>query len=224
MTLHKIEKATDSLFNDSIDEIYLQFQNKKIKTNWSLTSKVFFKNEREYTGIQPSLYINILTRCFQIEANPTEPKYQSLLATSKLIIKFKIDSFDLYLLPEEERFNLDSYQFNGYDFFKKVKKTANWVMRGRCADYDKKYSDCNSKQNCIDRCVNKRFIETYRNITIYSIIDKDHFTKDQWSESFPNNNLKIFNKTKQECLKKFKEGCYEVKFEDDKATVFVFVQ
>ena len=218
MTLQQIEEATDSVFNDTIDEIYLQFQNKKIKTNWSLTSKVFFKNKREDTRIPPSLYINILTRCFQIEANPTEPKYQSLLATSKLIVKFKIITklLDLYFLPEEERFNLKSYKYDGFNFLKVIKKRANRIMHRRCADYDKKYSDYNSKQSCIDRCVNERFIETFNNITIYSIIDKDHFTKDQWSNSFPNNNFIIFYKIKQECLKEFKEDCYEVKFEDDK--------
>ena len=31
ITLQQIEEATDSVFNDTIDEIYLQFQNKKIK-------------------------------------------------------------------------------------------------------------------------------------------------------------------------------------------------
>ena len=213
MTLQQIEEATDSVFNDTIDEIYLQFQNKKIKTNWSLTSKVFFKEKEEYTG---SSFINMLTRCFQIEANPTEPKYQSLLATSNLIIKFKIDSYYLYLLPEEERFNSKSYKYTLYNFLKVIEKRANLIMHRRCADYDKKYSDCNSKQNCIDRCVNKRFIETYKSITIYSIVDKDHFTKDQWSNSFPNNNFSIFNETEKECLKEFKEDCYEVKFKKDK--------
>ena len=217
MTLLEIETATDSVFNDTIDEIYLRFQNKKIKTNWSLTSKVFFKKIEKYTGIPGKLRINILTRCFQIEANPTEPKYQSLLATSELIVKFKFSTFYLYLLPEEERFNSESYPHSSYrNFLKVIKKRANWIMHRRCADYDKKYSDCNSKQNCIDRCVNKRFIETYKSITMYSIIDKDHFTKDQWSNSFPNNNSDIFNKIKQECEKEFKDDCYEVKFEMDK--------
>ena len=213
LTLKQIEEATDSILNDTIDEIYLRFQNKKIKTNWSLTSKVFFKNKLQYKG---SLYTDILTRCFQIEANPTEPKYQSLLAKSKLVVKFKIYSCHLYILPEEERFNSESYEYIGSDFLKVIKKRANWIMHRRCADYDKKYSDCNSKQNCIERCVNKRFIETYKSITIYSIVDKDHFTKDQWSNSFPNTNFRTFNETEQECLKEFKEDCYEVKFEDGK--------
>ena len=221
MTLKQIEQATDSVFNDTIDEIYLQFQNKKIKTNWSVTSKVFFKGKEEYTEIRG--IIVMLTRCFQIEANPKEPKYQSLLATSKLIVKFKIGSCDLYLLPEEERFNSESFQYINNNFLKVIKKRANWIMQRRCADFDKKYSDCNSKQNCIDRCVNKRFIETYKSYTIYSIVDKDHFTKYQWSNSLPNNDFSIFNKTKQECLKEFKDDCNEVKFEDDKANQDSFV-
>ena len=214
LTLKQIEEATDSVFNDTIDEIYLQFQNKKIKTNWSLTSKVFFKKKKEDTG---SSFINMLTRCFQIEANPTEPIYQSLLATSELIVKFKIERFDLYLLPEEERFNSKSYQHKSFQSFSKViNKRTNWIKHRRCADYDKKYSDCNSKQNCIDRCVKERFIETYKSITIHSIVDKDHFTKDQWSNSLPNNDFSIFNKTIQECLKEFKDDCNKVKFETDK--------
>ena len=211
MTLQEIEIATDSALNDTIDEIYLQFQKKKIKTNWSRSSKVFFKKK-----------MNLLERCFQIEANPTEPKYQSLLATSKLVIEFKSFGCALYLLPEEERFNLESYQYNSLDFLKAIEKRANSIMQRRCADYDKKYSDCNSKQNCINRCVNKRFIKTYKSYTIHSIVDKDHFTKDQWSKSFPNNNSNSFNKIKQECEKEFKDDCYEVKFEDDKTSSFFY--
>ena len=193
------------------------FKIKKLKTNWSLTSKVFFKEKILFTRISGSFYIFMLTRCFQIETNPTEPKYQSLLATSELIVKFKIERFNLYLLLEEERFILESYQYDSSQSFSKViKKRANWIMLRRCADYDKKYSDCNSKQNCINRCVNKRFIETYKSYAIYSIVDKDYFTKDQWSNSLPNKNFSILNKIEQECLKEFKDDCYEVKFEDDK--------
>ena len=213
MTLKQIEEATDSVFNDTIDEIYLQFQNKKIKTNWSRSSNVFFKKD---------ISTDILKRCFQIEANPTEPKYQSLLATSKLVVEFKSDTYGFYLLPEEERFNLESYLYISFNFLKIIKKKANCIMNGRCADYNKKHSDCNSKQNCINRCVNKRFIKTYKSITIYSIVYKDHFTKDQWLNSLLNNDFSIFNKTKQECLKKFKEDCYEVKFEDDKGITSSF--
>ena len=212
MTLKEIEIATDSALNDTIGEIYLQFQKKKIKTNWSRSSKVFFKKK-----------LILLERCFQIEANPTEPKYRSLLATSKLVVEFKTkktNNYGLYLLPEEERFNSESHKHIFSDnFLKVVKKRANWIMHRKCADYDKKYSDCNSKQNCIDRCVNKRFIETYKSITILSIVDKDHFTNDEWSKSFPNSNPSIFNKIKQECENEFKDDCYEVKFEDDKISL-----
>ena len=58
----------------------------------------------------------MLKRCFQIEANPSEPKYQSLLATSKLVFKFKYYGSDLYLLPEEERFNSKSFNLLAITF------------------------------------------------------------------------------------------------------------
>ena len=210
MTLLQLEKATDSVFDDIIDKIYLKFQNEIIEIEYIRKPKVLFKSLYMY-------FTYSLLRCFHIEANPTEPKYQSLLATSKLIVKFKSSASDLYLLPEEERFNLKSYQHdNSYDFLKKVKKRANTIMHRRCVDYDKEYSDCNSKQNCIDRCVNKKFIEIYKNISIYSIVDKDHFTKEQWSNSFPNGNFSIFKKTEQECVKEFKDDCNKVEFENDK--------
>ena len=44
-TLLELEKATDRDFNDSISEIYLQFQNEKSKIDWRLKkNKVLFKN------------------------------------------------------------------------------------------------------------------------------------------------------------------------------------
>ena len=71
--------------------------------------------------------------------------------------------------------------------------------------------------------MNKRFIETYKSITARSIVDKSHFTKDQWSNSLFNNDFSIFNKTKQECKKEFKQDCYEAKFEYYKTIQDCFV-
>ena len=59
-----------------------------------------------------------------------------------------------------------------------------------------------------------KFVEDYNSITIHSIIDKQHFTDDQWSSLLINNNNDKFNKTKEECKKKFKNNdCNEIEFE-----------
>ena len=59
-----------------------------------------------------------------------------------------------------------------------------------------------------------KFIEKYKNITTWSVIDKNHFTEDQWSSSFPNDNITNYDLTKEECFKKFQiKDCYEIIFE-----------
>ena len=55
-------------------------------------------------------FIDTISRCFQIEIYPHEPKYQSLLATSKLRIEFKHNYYKLYLISKEENFNSKSYE------------------------------------------------------------------------------------------------------------------
>ena len=114
MTFLEKEKATDQGFNDAIDEIYLQFTNKKYKVNWMLRSKVLFRH-----------FYNRLNRCYQVQMNSNEPNCQSQLATSKLIIKYK-HFFRLFLLGEKERFNLKTYHLNSEQFcqkdYKKIKQ------------------------------------------------------------------------------------------------------
>ena len=204
MTLSILEKETDKKFNNNlISEIYLDFINKKIKIEWMLTQKVLFK------------FQNVLLRCFLFEISPNEPKYQSLLTASKLIIKSKHFLFhSLYLLPEKGSFNSKT-KFLKCDFFvKKIIKRSKSNKKQKCIDYDKVYSYCNSKQNCIDRCVNRKFVEDYNSITIYSTIDKQHFTKDQWSNLLLNDNNDKYNETREECKIKFQNNdCLEVKFE-----------
>ena len=59
-----------------------------------------------------------------------------------------------------------------------------------------------------------KFIGKFKNITTWSIIDKNHFTKYKWLSSFPNKNKTNYDLIKEECLKKFQiKDCYEITFE-----------
>ena len=201
MTFLKLEKATDRGFNDTIDEIFLEFLGKKSKIEWKLRPEILFK---------PFLTVY---RCFQVQINSFEQKYQSQLATSKLKIKTKNDLYRLLLLPENETLNSNSYLFEDNNFVKKIIKRSK--TNEKCINYEKKYSVCYSKRNCIDRCVNLKFMKYYNSITIHSVIDKQHFTKDQWSNLFLNNDFKKYNKTKEECKRNFQiNDCYEIAFEN----------
>ena len=210
-TLLELEKATDRGFNDLISEIYLKFQNKKKKIGWTLKKdKVLFRE----TNFD---FEDKISKCFQIEIYPHEPKYQSLLATSKLKIKFKHDDYALFLISKDENFNSKSYQINGqYGFIKKIEKRLKSNKKENCTDYKEAYSYCNSQQNCIDRCSNVKFVERYKNASFYAIIDKKHFTVDQWNNSFLNYSWDYFSEIKEECKMEFqKKNCHEIVFKEN---------
>ena len=205
----ELEKATDRSFNDTIKRIYLKLISEKIGIEFTLTPKILF---------------NYDSRCFQIEMHPNEPKYQSILSTSKLVIKSRKNLL-LYLLAGKACISTKIQNLNGKSFWKKILKRSKSKKNQKCIDYEKEYSVCCSKQNCIDRCVNLKFMEDYNSITIQSIVDKQHFSEDQWSNLLPNDDFKKYNKTKEECRKKFlNNDCYKIRFEHNLGTIEKFTK
>ena len=197
-SLLELEKETEMSFKNSLNEIYIEFQNEKIEVKWSLKSKVFFYE------------FYFFSRCFMVDVFPSEPKYQSALSISKLVIKFHHNKYDIFLLADGQSFHSNSYRFNrDYDFIKKITKSTK-----ECENYDRlnSNSSCVSKEECIDRCYNQEFIKNYGNISAHSITDKDHFTKEQWEKLFVDQKFdeNIRTKCKEQITKK---DCFEVKFE-----------
>lgn len=126
-TLFAIEKETDGELENTIDGIFLEFQNKQTKVDYVVQPMVAFKG---------------WSRCFQLAIRPKEPKYQSLLAISKLTVKFrKAVFYFLILLTDGEQFSSDSFCHTGlYNFGKKVSKRTS-----RClADYRQIHPNCSS--------------------------------------------------------------------------------
>ena len=56
-------------------------------------------------------------------------------------------------------------------------------------------------------------MEKFKNISIFSAIDKNDFTSDQWSISYLNSKSSI-SKFEKECKKIFQNGCSEIEFEN----------
>ena len=154
-----------------------------------------------------------ISRCFQIEIYPHEPKYESQLGSSKLRIKFKHDDYELYLMSTDKNFNSESYEIDGKSsFIKKIEKRLKSNEKESCLDYKEAYSYCNSKQNCIDRCLSVKFVERYKNASFNAVINKEHFTVDQWNNSFINCSVN-YSKINEECKKEFqKKNCNEIVF------------
>ena len=204
-TFSELEKATDRGFDDAINEIYLEFMNKKIQVDWHLLkSEVIFRNFR-----------NFFARCFKTQVKPIEPKYYSLFAISKLVVKINYKHYLLYLLTENENFKGNNEMLFG-NFAKRIIKRSK--KKQRCIDYSKLGGlNCNSQENCLDRCFNTRFINEYKNMSIFysTVIDKQHFTEDQWNKAFLNiKNVSNDFEVLKECRNEFEiVNCFESKFE-----------
>ena len=204
-TFSELEEETNRGFNDTVREIYLQFREKKIKTNYTITSKILFRRFNLSKSDQ------ILSRCFQFKIYPNEPKYQSLLARSSLIILLRHSKHQLFILPKEENLKMASLSYSSKLNFIKIESK----LKTNCVDYKKKGLNCFDQQDCLNRCVNMKFTEKYKSITSLSIIDKNHFTKGQWFNSLSNENKTNYELIENECRKKFEiEDCHKTMFEN----------
>ena len=204
-TLSVLEDRSASTFNETVDEIYLQFQNKQMPIDWKLIPKVLFKKK-----------LGTIYRCFQIKINPVEPRYQSLLAITKLVVKFRHSRYLIYLEPEDKNFNSNTYHFvKEYSFRKSLYKKLN--KRTQCLNYDDR-SHCNNYFDCIDRCTSQRFVKKYKNITSTpgGIINKDHFAKEEWMKFYLNENQTKYKEILKECNEETKIcECLIIIFEKD---------
>lgn len=101
-----------------------------------------------------------------------------------------------------------------FGFLKKIIKRSKFG-KNKCVEYEKLNLNCNSKVDCLDRCINKEFFKEFKSISIHSLfIDKEHFSEIDWRNAFPNFNLDGYNRHKSVCEVKFKNNdCIETHFE-----------
>ena len=110
----EIERYTQVDLHEYVAEIYLSYGNRKFPWIFEASEKIFFKNCSYESSFDPVVYYNF-SRCFEININLVEHRYQSLLAISNLVIMLKTkQEFDgskeplftvIYLLEEREIFN-----------------------------------------------------------------------------------------------------------------------
>ena len=206
----KIELMTESMFKEKFDFIEINYGYNKINFNWTVSTKVIFKN---------SIFDNqsFLSRCYRIEFEIKEElKYKNILPLSTLTLKFNTFYWQVYLIERNQPFTSNMVNFGGLFFVRKRSKISSETsQKSNCVDYSKKNnSRCSNRRHCIDQCINKKFYEKYNSLTIYSVIDKDEFESDY-------NLTQIkFNKTKDstietDCINTFnRPDCNDVFFEE----------
>ena len=138
-----IEQETNTLFSDSFEGIYLDFENKRKRVNFTLSQKIFFFEGK---------------RCFHLVPHLKEIRYQSLFTSSKLTIQFRYwFHYDLYLIPNHQNFNSKSY-LHDYtsNYIKKITKRSKLE---NCVNYVEFNFNFRSRWDSVDRCIRKEYFK-----------------------------------------------------------------
>lgn len=206
-TMSEIERATDAALNDTLQGIHVSYPGISFRASYQVHSKtLFFWKARCFL-----LIIRV-----QCQTLPSEPK---------LRIKFKKEA-TLYFLSEN--FNRKSFLFSGkFSFRKKIVKRLR--SSGKCVDYEEKhktkYGSCASRWDCVDRCMNRKFIERYNKTTFgphldYSVVDRDWFSSTEWNSTYlvgiPFDSRSKYERIEALCLKEIpnEEPCLEIQFKE----------
>lgn len=169
LSLASLETLTQSTFNETLDEIYLEFLGRRHPVFWRWLSRlVFFHNVNHK-----------LSRCERVYVKAEDPIFRSFLAASKLVITLKHSAYSLFLIPGSRKFNSKSYRYDRASKFVKAIHRSE-----QCTNYPKRFRECDSMANCWEQCVHNETLERGRNISADFVIDKDQFSQKQWSELF----------------------------------------
>lgn len=198
MSFAELEAATKDAFDRTVSDIYLDAQGQRANVTWELMpDKVFFSKIRTQ-----------LARCFQLsEIRIIEPRYQTFLSPSEIMITFHHENYAVYLLVENETLSSRSFEFAGLHRLRRVTKKLLNTTANQCSEYEQLFPTCRTKAVCIDRCVQRKSVERNLSIPQNFVVDKSQFSEEQWSQRFPG--IQADQLIEEECRKKFvAKECY----------------
>ena len=203
LTLSQLEALTDLNGDQIVDEIYLNYQNKRTSVHWRLvnTSAMFLHKDR----------------CFRLVVYPaiSEPHYQMVMGISKLTMKFK-NLPRLYLLTENEQLNSKSHFLEGFHEFYRA-ETRLSKSGNKCVDYERLYANCNNRASCLDRCVNRLSVEKHGHLSSWYgfVVHKSEFNESEWNSLRIKSGYFEYSSLMTECKKMIvkKQACHEIRFE-----------
>ena len=209
-TMGEIERATEGALDDVLEGIYMDYQGKTFTTDYL---------------VRPIQIFKFGFRCFSLVVHP---HYQTMTSSPILRIVFKEGVYTphLYLLTEDENLNRKSFPYSGkYAFQKRIVRRLR--LSGKCTDYGKKFVNCTGRQNCVEWCIARKFVESYNRTTFgtggfyyYQVIHKDWFSPTEWNTfrlmRIRNENQSIYESIRQQCLQETEneKPCDEVRFEE----------
>ena len=205
---NEIELMTESMIEDNFNFIEINYGYNKINFNWTVSTKVIFKNSI-------FSYLNFLSRCYRIEFEIKEElKYKIILPFLTLKLEFNNKYQQIYLIEKNQTFTSNLVDFQGSFLIRKRSMiNSKASKKSNCVDYSEKTNlKCLNRRHCIDRCINKKFYAKYNSLTIYSVIDKEELEYNLTQIKF--NGTKD-SKIESDCINTFNQpDCNDVLFEE----------
>ena len=205
-TFAQLERETDRVIEETVGEIYLKYLNKRKEVSWTISPRVLFLGYNN----------NALHRCFEIIVSPKEPLYQSLLSATRLVLNFKHTRYLVSLEPVNVSSNAENSDFD----YRLEMNNRKWEKilseEETCLDYGQVYANCDSKQNCLEVCLNKEMLNRFGKIAKFYMVYKDQLSEQEWSVTRINDTIHpydISRKIRSWCEDKFKKNdCYSTRF------------
>ena len=150
-----IEKYSQNLSHSEIKLIEIHAGNKPKNEELRWSDAVLFKSS-EFENR------TCLSRCFCMDFNLDE-RFGKMSLTF-LRISFRTEYKEVFLIERTQNFTSNLVNLRGYFYHQKVtKKYSEKSTKSNCRDYSGE-EGCNSRRNCLDRCLSTRFIAMYNSI------------------------------------------------------------
>ena len=216
----EIENRTNITFKDLIKNSYLKKGGLEIPYQIDVENNTIFRSE-EFLGNSKE---KLLSRCFRIDLNISEYRYERSLAFTQLILVLNYSNFKIYYTGFEESLTSYSWQINRKSIVDLRKFTRlEHPYISNCKYYN---GYCTSKYGCIDFCYNKYYLGNYSSISTESVIYKKDLDIFDLSKAYFNRNEgeKIRNDCtllyqKKDCeVFRFFNNYQRIEFNDNKSS------
>ena len=204
-SFHLIERDLKNVVSKFIDDIKIYSGNKRIEPKPHISNEVLLKSS-QFRG---SLWFFI---CFRLNFD-VEEKLRKIPLTH---FKIRFTSFfrEVFLIERHQNFTSDLVNFRGLFNPQKVTKIrSKSSVKSNCRDYSEE-EGCDSRRNCLDRCLSTRYIEKHGSIPTNTVVSSRYLNSTMLTKMIELNK-KQDPVIEEKCSALFNQiDCREVRFEE----------
>ena len=216
----EIENRTNVAFKDLIKNSYLKKGGLEIPYQIVVENNTIFRSEEFLVNSKEKL----LSRCFKIDLNINEYRYENSLAFTQLILKLNYSNFKIYYTDFNQSLTSNYLQIDR----KSIVGLSKYIYLEHPYSSNCKYYNgyCKSKYGCIDFCYNKYYLDNYSSISTESVIYKKDLDNYDLSKAYFNgsedkkirNDCTLLHQKKDCEIFDFFNDSYRIEFNGNKSS------